>query len=348
VTDAAPRIYRVKGSPREAGLALGRALGERLAQNVERYIETGPARHGSLDRQRPRSGALPWLRSLPQRYQEEFEGMAEGSGVSLQRLAEWCFVEECAGNGCSALVCLLEGSAWVARNNDIWAPDLWGYVTVREIDGRIPTMGFGLEGELFTGTGVNGQRLWLHYNWLPLRGTPASGKSHLACFVWLTEALETCRTVADVEALLRAVARDGSMMLFVADGKSDEFAVFECTCAEHFRREPSGGWLAGTNHYVTGSGRTAQEEPAERSVHRLQRMEELLADLYRRGAPFDLPWDLVRILADEGVEVRGEDYGTVYANVACPGRGIVWYTFGGYPAASAGAWRRVEWSWQGG
>ena len=42
----------------------------------------------------------------------------------------------------------------------------------------------------------------------------------MVCFVWLTEALETCRTIDDVEALLRQVNRDGDMMLFVVDGKT--------------------------------------------------------------------------------------------------------------------------------
>jgi hypothetical protein len=58
-----------------------------------------------------------------------------------------------------------------------------------------------------------------------------------------------------------------------------------------------------------------------------------------------MPWDLVRILPDHGVEGRDEDYGTVYANVACPGADCLWYTFGGYPAASAGVWRRLAWPW---
>jgi len=25
---------------------------------------------------------------------------------------------------------------------------------------------------------------------------------------------------------------------------------------------------------------------------------------------------------------------------------VIWYTFGGYPAASAGAWRQLKWPWK--
>jgi hypothetical protein len=339
----ARRVCHVKGSPWQVGFDLGRALGDRLAQNIERYIQTGPARQGAIDLDKLRAGALPWLRHLPQRFQQEFEGLAQGSGVPLQRLAEWCYVEECVGGGCSSLVCTLDGQAWVARNNDLWAPDMWGYVTIREVEGRIPTVIFGLEGEIFAGTGVSRERLWLHYNWLPSLGGSTSGKPHLPAYVWLTEALETCRDIAEVEALLGTVDREGGMLLFAVDGRVDEWAVFECAPDHHVRREPMGEWIAGTNHYVALANPSGQVSATSRP--RLQRMKSLLAGLYAAGGKPDLPGDLVCLLADPGVEARDEDYGTVYANVACPGLGAIWYTFGGYPAASAGAWDRLEWPW---
>jgi hypothetical protein len=341
VSDPSGRIRRAEGSPREIGFALGRALGERLGQNIERYIRTGPAKHGALDVETLESGALDWLRGLPRRYQDEFEGLAEGSGVPLQRLAEWVYVEECVETGCGALVCAVDGRAWVARNNDLWAPGMWGYATVREVDGRIPTAIFGLEAEVFAGTGVNGERLWLHYNWLPARDAPAPHKPHWACFVWLTEALETCRTIGEVEALLHVVDRDGGMLLFAVDGKTDAFAVFECSCAGHVRRGTGADWIAGTNHYLE-----AGDVGSGSSQARFQRLQELARALCGRAGGVDAPGDLICILADPGVEVRGEDYGTVYANVACPGAGEIWYTFGGYPAASAGDWRRMAWPWE--
>jgi hypothetical protein len=346
VNDTAKRIHHAKGNPVEIGFTLGRAMGDRLARNIERYIQTGPAIHGTLDIEKLKSDALPWLRSLPQRYQDEFEGLAEGSGVPLQRLAEWCFVEECVQTGCSALVCSIDGHAWVARNNDLWAPDMWGYVTVREVDGRLPTAIFGLEGEVFAGTGINGERLWLHYNWLPVQDAPSPQKPHWACFVWLTEALETCRAIHEVEALLREVDRDGGMTLFVVDGKTDEFAVFECTCAGHVRRDGFLDWIVGTNHSCWTDGEGNPGEHPTNSQLRLRRMEELTRELCGRGDVVDTPWDLICILADPGVEVRGEDYGTVYANVACPSLREIWYTFGGYPAASAGTWQQVVWPWE--
>jgi hypothetical protein len=74
-------------------------------------------------------------------------------------------------------------------------------------------------------------------------------------------------------------------------------------------------------------------------------MEVMAADLYERGLPASLPGDLVAMLADDGVERRRQNFATAYAAVACPGSGELWFTLGGYPAASRGAWQRVPWPW---
>ncbi len=338
------RISRFKGTPREIGLAAGRLLGNKLERTVRHYIASLEA---SKDMERVHAGALPWLRRLPARFQDEFEGMAEGAGVPLQLLAEWSYIEEYENQQCSGAVVLFQDQAWVARNNDLYVPDLWGYATIREVDGRIPTLSFTMQGDVFTPTGVNREKLWLHYNYLPVWDKPAPGKPHLPAFAFLTEALELCRTIEDVEALIRETDRDGGMLLFAVDGKSQEFTLFDCTCSRHYRREPSDGWIVGTNHYCAIEDRTlteADEQPGG-SLSRYRRMEQLVQALAASPAPPNLPADLIRILADDGVERRDQQVVTVYSNVACPGTGELWYTFGGYPAASKGNWQRLEWPW---
>jgi hypothetical protein len=343
MNDYLNRIYRFKGSPKEIGLAAGRALGEKLEHNISRYLAR---RQAATDMNKLRQGALPWLRRLPQRIQDEYEGMAEGANLPLQRLAEWAYVEECESNRCSGAVCLIGNRAWVARNNDTFVPDMWGYVTIREVDGRIPTISFSLEGDVFTPTGISQDRLWLHYNYLPVWDKPAPGKPHLPGYAFLTEALELCRTIRDVEALLGEIHRDGGMLLFAVDGKTEEFVLFECTCANHFRRDPSEAWIVGTNHYcVCPDPALPAEEQGSSTLSRFRRMEHLVQTLYTPQATPRLPADLIRVLADDAVEMRGAEFATVYANVACPSRGEIWYTFGGYPAASVGDWQRLDWPW---
>jgi hypothetical protein len=343
------RIQRYKGTPYEIGLAAGRALGPRLERTIDHYLAR---REPGIDQVKLHQGALPWLRRLPKRFQDEYEGMAEGAGIPLQKLAEWTYVEECEGHRCSGAIGLFDGRAWVARNNDTFVPEVWGYVTIREIDGRIPTIGFSMEGDVFAPTGINREKLWLHTNFLSAWDEPSPGKRHYPGYVLLTEALEVCRTLDEVEAFLKESHRDGGMMLFAVDGKTNEFAIFECLSSKHFRREPSEGWIVGTNHFCACEDRTlGEDEGSVNTVKRFRRMSHMLEDLYAAPKAANLPTDLIRVLADDGIERRGtelrrgEELVTAYANVACPATGEIWYTFGGFPAASAGNWQRLEWPW---
>jgi hypothetical protein len=75
-------------------------------------------------------------------------------------------------------------------------------------------------------------------------------------------------------------------------------------------------------------------------------MEGLVRALTLSQTPANLPADLIRILADDEIERRESKLVTAYANVACPYSGEIWYTFGGYPAASQGNWQRLAWPWR--
>ena len=349
MNDHTHRIHHLKGSPYEIGYAMGRLLGERLEQNIARYIKefSDVSAKFSIDWVKLHEGALPWLGGLPQRYQEEFAGLAEGAGISLQRVAEWYFIEQCAVLRCSGAVAVLNGHAWVARNNDTVAPGMWGYASIREVPGRIPMISFGTEGEVFAPTGINQDRLWLHYNYLPVWDQPAPEKHHLPPFVFIREALETCRSIQEVEALLDQIQRSDGMMLFAVDGKTDEFAIFECGCNLHHKRQPSQNRLIGTNHYCTCEDPTAPLEVTPLStLSRYRRLETLIETIYQRPSNHDLPSALIQILADDEIERRDETFATAYANVACPHTGEIWYTFGGYPAASKGDWQRLAWPWE--
>lgn len=263
------------------------------------------------------------------------------------KVSVWHLLVAIFSKQCSGAVCLFENHAWVARNNDTYVPELWGYVMIREVDGRIPTISFTMEGDVFTPTGINKEKLWLHYNFLPVWDKPAPGKPHVPGYVFLTEALELCRTISDVEGFLNETDRDGGMLLFAVDGKTEEFALFDCLCSQHARREPSDRWIVGTNHYCTCEDLTlGNDESSASTLNRFSRMESLMQTLYASQTPPSLPADLIHILADDKIERREKKLVTAYSNVACPNTGDLWYTFGGYPAASQGNWQRLEWPWE--
>lgn len=237
------RLRRFAGTPREIGRAAGQALGPRLEENIARYIRERPRRPGALDLAALRGGALPWLRTLPQRFQDELEGLAEGAKLPLQRVAEWNYVENSVDDGCSGFVGRLGGHVWVARNNDMFVPGIWGFATIREVTGRIPTLCFGQEGDVFTATGINRDRLWLHHQALPIADAPRPGRPHLSGWVLLTDMLETCSTVAEVEARLDEVDRDDAMLLFAVDGKCAGSRSSSAPAAgSRGERPPDPGW----------------------------------------------------------------------------------------------------------
>lgn len=346
MNDYKSRIHHLKGTPFEIGLVMGQTLGTRLEANIRKYCRERVPAGDSLDFERWQSNALPWLRNLPDRFQDEFEGLARGAGLPLQRLAEWAYLDAFLENQCSGVILTIQGQIWVARNNDIYAPGLWGYVSIREVTGRIPAISFGMEGDVFTPTGINQERLWLHYNYLPVWDAPATGRHHLPGYAWMVEALETCRTLQDLEALLDHTQRDDGMLLFAVDGKTNAFAIYECSCTEVHKRDPVQGWLVGTNHYCTYPKAPPPSSTVPlNTTSRYNRMETLTISACSGIRPVSLIQDLIAMLADDAVERRSGDIVTAYSNVACPNTQEIWYTFGGYPAASQGNWHRLEWPW---
>jgi hypothetical protein len=346
MSDHKDRIHHLKGSPFEIGYAMGQSLGSRLEANIERYVRERIPDGVTLDAELWQSGALPWLRSLPARFQEEFEGLALGANLPIQRLAEWAYIEVIFARQCSGVIIPIDHRVWVARNNDFLAPGMSGYVTIRETSGRIPTISFGLEGDVFTGTGINHERLWLHYNYLPTWDAPVASEPHLPCYALLVEALETCRTLQDLEVLLAHVQRDDGMLLFAVDGKTDAFALYECDCTDVYKRETDKGWLVGTNHWcVHPKGPPISDSRPLSTASRYERLEALAESLLSHGGYASAVKELIRILADDAIESRSGETVTAYSNVACPSNHQIWYTFGGYPAASHGNWQELEWPW---
>jgi hypothetical protein len=341
VIGAPPRpIARFAGTAREVGRAVGRALGPRLEENVARYLRERPQPSEQVDLKEFRRAAVPWLRTLPDRFQDELEGLAEGAQVPLQRVAEWNYLDSYLGGGCSGLVGMLDGHVWVARNNDMYVPGIWGHAIVHEVNGRIPTLAFGQEGDVFTATGINRDQLWLHHQALATTDRPRPGRPRMPGWVLLTDMLETCSSIADVEARLDEVDRDEGMTLFVVDGQRDEFAIFECSSSRYVRRRPTQQWMVATNHACVLDA----PSPIGDSLTRQERMEEAATGLYQGTSRPQLPLDLIAMLADERVERRGAALSTVYAAVACPHDGRVWFTFEGWPAASKGNWQEIDWS----
>ena len=332
------RYLRVSGTPYQAGFIMGEVLQSRLAPDIDHYLSHGPLKFGEVTSHALTKGAMAWFESLPKRYQKELEGLADGSGVPLQRIAEWNYADAGSSSGCSGFLIRRDNTIWLGRNNDLWVPDLWGYAIRRQITGRLGTINFGMRSELFAATGLNQAGLWLHYNWLPsFEPVAVSGWTP---YVLLTELLETCKNIDEVEARLRETTRTGGMLIFALEGNQGAGAVIECSPTHSFRQDLDQDFLAGTNHYQFLSTPQGPSDYAPVSVGRLEALHTWLAKL-----PQSLRADdLMAVLADPGIEQHKPDYGTVYANLYHPATRQIWFTFGGFPAASQGNWQKIPWA----
>lgn len=335
LTDLAEnRFVRLEGSPYQVGYQLGERLQGNLANDISHYLDSGPLQAGEITAEQLSAGALDWANSFPQRFLLEMEGLADGSGVPLKRIAEWGYADSGAKTGCSAFLLRAGDTLWVGRNNDLWVPDVWGYAIQRQVTGRLGTVTFGMRGELYAATGVNASGLWLHYNWLPAPDQPEADA--WTPYVLLTDILETCEDIDAVEARLRSEIRQGGMLIFSAspDGQA---AILECSCRHVARCDLGSDFLVGTNHYQFIPEMKDTLEANQNSLHRAEAMAAKLGELPRNPQPKDL----IAVLADPNVEQHRENYGTVYANLYNPMSHELWFTFGGFPAASHGNWQPV-------
>lgn len=340
------RTHRTGGTPYDAGFKTGRELGRRLEANIARYLGTRELGQGVLDSAKLASDSVRYVDSLPARFRDELAGQAAGSGVPLHRIAEMAFVEECIRPACTGFVVEVNGEIWVGRNNDTYVPEMFGYATVKSISGRIPHVGFSLEGDQRLPTAYNQAGLWLHYNYEGAPDRPRTGRPQLPNYLLITEMAETCRSLSDVERVLGEFDRFDGMLLFAVDGPRGEYAIYECTCTQFFKREMTTPWVCAANHYCTPGASSLVGQPEERSLMRQRRAEERVASLGAGGHPISLPDDLISILADPGVEQQRLNFATAYSCVARPATGDIWFTFGGYPAASRGNWAKIPALWE--
>jgi hypothetical protein len=303
-----------------------------------------------LDIERVRRDAIAWHEALPARYREESAAIADGADVSLTTMAECQFASYAVTGdpvrACTSIVTSIEGQTWIAHNNDWFdcGSAAWTTAIVREIPGRRSTLIFGLEGDVCGVVGVNEDRLWIQLNGFPARDAPRADAQCMPSPFLMREALETCGSLDDLERLLRDCDRVDGMAFYAVDGKAEEFALFECTCATVVRRDSTAGSLVAscTRDLEMRSIPTRDGARAILGTNLRRRMDRL-RDRCEHTEPKVPPADLISMLADPQIEDVGNDSGTLYSNVACPTRGLVWFAAGEVPAASRSDWRSIAW-----
>ncbi|MDR5682640.1 MAG: C45 family peptidase [Armatimonadota bacterium] len=175
-------LVPLRGRPREQGRAHGEALGEAVCHNVAVY-ERRLRNDARLSAEQVRSRSLAYLevfRSCEPAYAEAMEGVAEGSGCTIEQIAmlnaryELMYsayaaigMEEAAGE-CTAFAAsrsvTADGHLWVGQNWD-WIPEVRGAL-LDVVHGSLRILAFTEAGIVGGKIGMNSRGLGLVINGL--------------------------------------------------------------------------------------------------------------------------------------------------------------------------------------
>jgi hypothetical protein len=334
------KIQSFTGSHTEIGYKIGKTVEGRLEKIIDDHVQivnsSNPIDFDTFYRDGP-----VWFNKLPSAYQEELVAIADGSGCNIDKISLWCLFDKFFLNGCTSFIYTINDVPWIGRNNDYLEPNKWNFINIIKKIGKIPVLLFVQEAGIFSGTGYNNEKIWLHYNWLPSWDQPSLETSSISPFVFIRQALEECTSVREVEDFLSMCIRDTGMTLFAVDGKTNEYSVFECTCGSFIKRKIKSGYIVSTNHHEEYSYPTGSTYSDENSYSRYKRAEELLNENMKS----DVVTHFVNILSDPLIEQNETEKGTVYSAITCPFINKIWYSAGGYPSASNGGWEEIKWSW---
>ncbi len=334
------------GTPRAIGLTMGRRFQQALTVGTREYVE-GLEKAGLASLARAGAMRDPWLERVPDRYRLEMQGTAEGAGVAYEDLIDALIASVYPTTHCSTVL-IADGNVWWLGHNNDWydfGSHQWMGAMLREVEGRVPLLTIGFLGDTAAVAGANAEHLWLHMNGFPTSDEPDEPRALPYIFV-IRDALETCTSLGDVEAMLAGGVRDGGMAVYAVDGKTGEAALFECGYQTHTRREPrpdatlasnsrdpADRVRAGEGHTIIGSNGT----------HKIDRLHELVVN-----GDTAIDMRLRAALADPVVEDHGQEFvgsSTVYSIVASPQQRQLWLAHGAAPAPSRGRWSEITWPW---
>lgn len=357
-------VVRLSGTAGDQGLRHAASLGHILSEAPRQAYLDATSLLTGVSPGVVRDDAAAWLESLPPHIQEEIDAMARGasraqgfSGPPLSPLhvAEWLYADIASGEGaaCSAITVEIDRAAWVARNCD-WLPSqlLRGHSVVIHDhprgSSRIPILALGIAGDIDIDTGMNAAGLWLHVHTMYAADAPSATRPRLSWLFWAREALETCESLDDLDAMLSRIDRDRGTILVAIDAKTNERAVFECARGTHERHDAGLSFQCATNHPARKQPLDPQRLARSRPGGTIRRRDSLerLALANHEWSP---PDDLAAILAHPTIEMRDAKHlRTIYSAICRPASRDLWFCPGSPSANSSvppGRWTRVPIPW---
>jgi len=267
----------------------------------------------------------------PKRFKEIFSGMAETSGMDLEKIIILDhafvihFVIEEDVTGCSAIACWKEytggGPLVFGRNFDY--PELYkkfgDFVTLLVIkpdDGSIPTASFGHTGQISVNTAMNRSGIFLANNEAVASGGTTFRPDISHALMNELAFLLDCSDMNSFDAAIRKTQSNGPVIANMADKEaaySYEWPPFGVRC----RKADRDGLLVSTNHYIDPSWGIPEpiSDVSERTLTRRKNLLKL-GEKYKGNFNREIMKNILDMPIAEGGATHLDK--TIYQVVAVP------------------------------
>lgn len=236
------RVLHVKGSPYEMGYQYGALLKNEVGKAVAMFDGfLGLAKEEMGIPVFVAKGLLDgvWRRCMPyipDRYERELEGIADGAGVDLKTLRRMHVVSEVTERNCSVFAVFgkatVDGKTYHGRNFD-WVMEGGiqdgGIFILYEPDGQVPFASAGYLGLTGVLSGMNMDGIAIGQIGAVTKDGRSSG---IPLMFLMRRVLEESRNVEDATHIFTEAHRTVGYNYVVADAKVPEALAYE-TCAHH-------------------------------------------------------------------------------------------------------------------
>ena len=234
-------IIHLKGSPYELGFQHGKLLKNKIADVVDRFIDTPPKNEFGRDRLKEFKLALPMIiPHIPERFIQELHGLADGSGIPYDKILLLNLYPEmfhCVG---------ITVSGKATKNQELYHVRVLDYgvakkqlqdaavLMIVEPQEGYPFLNVSYAGFIGVVTGMNNQKISLgeigglgYGNW---NGIPMS--------FLLRDILEKSSSIQDANGIFTNSPRTCEYYYVVADGKTNQSKGYYVTASQIHAIEP--------------------------------------------------------------------------------------------------------------
>ncbi len=326
-------VVELTGNYRQMGWQYGMLLRDELTTLYHDAIEEFFIKQKGFTRERLQIIAQSFFDLYPHRYKEILYGMAETSGLGVDKqillnAIEWfpkinhLLFDRCSG--IAAWGPYTSGGPLVfGRNNDDdpFYKDFARFMVIavfKPDDLSVPVALINYAGVIYNATGMNSEGLFIELNSGPWMGFSLD---RLSIFVTLFSFLQDYPSLSEVDKAFKSTLTNLSSIINVAD--RNRAYSYECSLYDTRRVDPAqDGILAATNHFVSPTWNIAQVDDRVGGWTMKRRSNLLsLGENYKRTFS---PRVMMRVL-DTPIDQGGATVeGTIYQIIAVPAQLKLW------------------------